>query len=73
MENTMTLALIGNEIVGLLLLVVVLGLLAGAIMRSRTDERRLAHAARRRQTRARRRATSTARPGAGWTARPEGF
>lgn len=69
----MTLALIGNGILGLLLLVVVLSLLAGAITWSRTDEHRLARAARRRQVRERRRATSTARPRTGWATRPEGF
>lgn len=69
----MTLALIGTGILSLLLLVVVVSLLAGAIMWSRTDEHRLARAGRRRQVGERRRATSTARPRTGWAARPEGF
>jgi Tfp pilus assembly protein PilX len=66
----MTLALIANEALGLLLLVVVLCLLAGAILRSRTDEQRLARAARR-QARDRRRVASSGRPRANWAPRPD--
>lgn len=68
----MTLALIANEALGLLLLVALLTLLAGAIVRSRTDEQRLARVARR-QARDRRRATSPAHPRTSWATRPDAF
>jgi len=68
----MTLALIGNALLGFAGLAVMLTLLAGAIIRSRTDEQRLARVARR-QARDRRRVASPARPQARWAARPDAF
>lgn len=65
----MTIALIGNALLGFAGLTVMLILLAGAIVRSRADEHRLATAARR--TFRRRRATSAPRPRTSWVARPE--
>jgi hypothetical protein len=67
----MILAPIGNAFLGFFLLTVVLGLLAGAIVRSRADEHRLARAAR--QTRQRRRSTSASRPRTDWVAHPDAF
>ena len=68
----MTLAMIGNEILGGVLFIVVLALLGGAIRRSPADHVIANAASRRRRAREARRATTgTPHPRAAWTARPD--